>query len=76
MIDGEGDLLELGGEALDSPGYDLLAVLTGSEGNLGVITRATLRLLPRPEATETLLAALRHGRRPARRRWAPSSGRA
>lgn len=56
-IDGEGDLLEVGGEALDAPGYDLLALLNGSEGNLGVITRATLRLLPRPEATETLLAA-------------------
>jgi glycolate oxidase len=57
VIDGDGDLLEVGGEALDSPGYDLLAVLNGSEGNLGVITRATLRLLPRPEATETMLAA-------------------
>ncbi len=56
-VDGEGDLLEVGGEALDSSGYDLLAVLNGSEGNLGVITRATLRLLARPEATETLLAA-------------------
>ena len=57
VVDGEGELLEVGGAALDSPGYDLLAVLTGSEGNLGVITQATLRLLPRPEATETLLAA-------------------
>jgi glycolate oxidase len=57
VVDGEGDLLEVGGESLDSSGYDLLALLNGSEGNLGVITRATLRLLPRPEATETLLAA-------------------
>ena len=57
LVDGEGDLLEIGGEALDAPGYDLLAVVTGSEGNLGLITRATLRLLPRPEATETVLAA-------------------
>ena len=56
-VDGDGDLLAVGGEALDSPGYDLLALLAGSEGNLGVITRATLRLLPRPEVTETLLAA-------------------
>ncbi len=56
-VDGDGDLIEVGGEALDSPGYDLLALLAGSEGNLGVITRATLRLLPRPEVTETLLAA-------------------
>jgi len=57
VVDGDGDLLEVGGEALDAPGYDLLAILHGSEGNLGVITQATLRLLPRPEATETLLAA-------------------
>jgi glycolate oxidase len=57
LVDGEGELLEIGGEALDAPGYDLLALVTGSEGNLGIITRATLRLLPRPEATETVLAA-------------------
>jgi glycolate oxidase len=57
VVDGEGDLLEVGGEALDAPGYDLLAIMNGSEGNLGVITQATLRLLPRPEETETMLAA-------------------
>jgi glycolate oxidase len=57
LVDGEGEILEIGGEALDAPGYDLLALVAGSEGNLGVVTRATLRLLPRPEATETLLAA-------------------
>ncbi len=56
-VDGEGEVLAVGGPALDSPGYDLLALLVGSEGNLGVITQATLRLLPRPEVTETLLAA-------------------
>ena len=57
VIDGDGELLEIGGESLDSAGFDLLAVLHGSEGNLGVVTRATLRLLPQPEATETMLAA-------------------
>jgi glycolate oxidase len=55
--DGEGEALEIGGASLDSPGYDLLALVNGSEGNLLVITRVTVRLLPLPEATETLLAA-------------------
>lgn len=56
-IDGEGDVIEVGGSALDAPGYDLLAVITGSEGNLGVITQVKVRLTPLPERTETLLAA-------------------
>ncbi len=56
-IDADGDVIDAGSLALDAPGYDLLAILTGSEGNLGVITRVTVRLLPLPERTETLLAA-------------------
>jgi glycolate oxidase len=56
-VDGDGDLIDTGSLALDAPGYDLLALVTGSEGNLGVITRIAVRLLPLPEATQTLLAA-------------------
>ena len=56
-VDADGDVIQAGSRALDYPGYDLLALLTGSEGNLGVITRVTVRLLPLPERTETLLAA-------------------
>jgi glycolate oxidase len=56
-IDAEGDAIEAGGLALDAPGYDLLAILTGSEGNLGVITRVAVRLVALPESTQTLLAA-------------------
>ena len=56
-VDAEGEVLELGARALDAPGYDLLALMTGSEGNLGVITQVVVRLLPLPERTETLLAA-------------------
>ena len=53
----DGELVRLGGEALDSPGLDLLGVLVGSEGTLGVVTKVTLRLLRRPETVQTLLAA-------------------
>lgn len=53
----DGTLLELGGGAPDSPGYDLLALMTGSEGLLGVVVEATLRLLPVPASTRVLLAA-------------------
>ena len=56
-VDGDGDVIDTGSLALDAPGYDLLALVTGSEGNLGVITRVAVRLLPLPEATQTLLAA-------------------
>ncbi|HEX4348084.1 MAG TPA: FAD-linked oxidase C-terminal domain-containing protein [Vicinamibacterales bacterium] len=51
-----GDLVHLGGGALDAPGLDLLGVLVGSEGTLAIVTKATLRLLRKPEAVLTLLA--------------------
>ncbi len=53
----EGELLEIGGKALDAPGYDLLAVLCGSEGLLGVVVEITVRLLPLPERAQVVLAA-------------------
>ncbi|MHB8404606.1 MAG: FAD-linked oxidase C-terminal domain-containing protein [Gammaproteobacteria bacterium] len=53
----EGERLTLGGRAADAPGYDLLALLTGSEGLLAVVVEATLRLLPLPQCARVLLAA-------------------
>lgn len=53
----DGELLELGGATLDSPGYDLMALMTGSEGLLGVIVEVTVKLLPAPESVQLVLAA-------------------
>ena len=55
LIDGE--IIEVGSAAFDAPGYDLLALMTGSEGLLGVVTEITLRLLPLPISKKVLLAA-------------------
>jgi glycolate oxidase len=51
-----GDLVHIGGGGLDTPGLDLLPAIVGSEGTLSVVTKATLRILRRPEAVLTLLA--------------------
>lgn len=57
IVTAEGELLTIGNHALDAPGYDLLALMTGSEGLLGIIVEVTVRLLPLPERAQVLLAA-------------------
>jgi len=52
-----GEIVEFGGEALDAPGYDLLALIHGSEGLLAVMTEITVKLMPKPECAQVALAA-------------------
>ncbi|HVE07615.1 MAG TPA: glycolate oxidase subunit GlcD [Paraburkholderia sp.] len=57
MVTIEGERVTLGSEALDSPGFDLLALFTGSEGMLGVVTEVTVKLLTKPPSAKVLLAS-------------------
>ncbi|HEV3241350.1 MAG TPA: FAD-linked oxidase C-terminal domain-containing protein [Casimicrobiaceae bacterium] len=52
-----GEVVEFGGEGQDAPGYDLLALITGSEGLLAIITEVTVKLLPQPRDAKCVLAA-------------------
>ena len=51
----EGEILHIGGKHLEAPGYDLLGVITGSEGLLGVVTEVTVRILQKPEVARAVL---------------------
>jgi glycolate oxidase len=53
----DGDVVELGSEAPDAPGLDLLAVFIGSEGMLGVVTEVTVKLVPKPAAARVIMAS-------------------
>jgi glycolate oxidase len=56
LVLADGTVVRLGGPVLDEAGYDLLGVVVGSEGLLGIVTEVTLRLLRKPEATRTFFA--------------------
>lgn len=55
MVTMQGEIVEIGGAHLDATGYDLLGVICGSEGQLGVVTEATLRILRKPEGARPVL---------------------
>jgi len=55
MVLMNGEVIRLGGKHLDSGGYDLLGIVTGSEGLLGVVTEVTVRLLQKPETARAIL---------------------
>ena len=55
LIDGE--VIEIGGGALDGPGFDLLALMIGSEGMLGVVLEATVKLTPKPLLAQVVMAS-------------------
>jgi glycolate oxidase len=55
LVQMDGTVLEIGGAHLDAAGLDLLGVICGSEGQLGVVTEAVLRILPKPEGARPVL---------------------
>ncbi len=55
MVQMDGTILTIGGAHMDAGGLDLLGVICGSEGQLGVVTEATLRILPKPEGARPVL---------------------
>jgi glycolate oxidase len=68
-----GEILRIGGKHLDSEAYDLLGLLTGSEGLLGVITEVTVRILRKPRRRAPCWSAFPAPSRPATA-WRASSG--
>lgn len=55
MVMLDGTIVDIGGEALDASGYDLLGLICGSEGQLGIVTEATVRILPKSEGARPVL---------------------
>jgi glycolate oxidase len=53
----DGSLVRLGGKTMDQPGYDVVGTFVGSEGNFGIATKITVRIIKKPETTQTLMAA-------------------
>ncbi len=56
VVTAEGDILEVGGDTYDTPGYDLTGLIIGSEGTLCIVTKIIVRIVPLPEAVKTMIA--------------------
>lgn len=57
VVTADGQAVTIGSDALDSPGYDLLALMTGSEGMLGITTEVTVKLTPKPQLARVVMAS-------------------
>jgi glycolate oxidase len=57
VVMADGEVVQIGGKSLESPGMDMCGLMVGSEGLLGVVTEVILRLLPKPQSVKTVLAA-------------------
>ena len=56
VVMADGEKIEFGGKGIDLPGYDLMGVMVGSEGTLGIVTKIIVKIIPKPEMIKTLLA--------------------
>ncbi len=56
MVLPDGEIVTLGGKVEDAPGYDIVGIIVGSEGTMGIVTEVTIRLTPLPQSIRTLLA--------------------
>ena len=59
IVTPDGEIVHVGGKAVDTPGYDLTGVFVGSEGTMGLVTKIIVRLMPLAEAVKTLLGIFR-----------------